>query len=749
MKYSAAMTTLRSSQFSARNVGTLIVVFVYVVYYGALIIKGHGIPYVLDNNETYSALLHAHNLWNFDFFKSFGLADDATSPLAAAHPVIHTHQGDFPRIFAFILYALGARSAESQVWITTFTVGLASLLLAQTFFRRVGNDVFATIATLLLITDYLLFAQWQVNTYRVWHGFFFFAALTCVHGLTEWKRSKWAIATIVLYACLLYWELVYASFVAVTVGTYTLIIYRRTPRLVVVAALVQTIGAAIGLGILICQVILYLGWHDFITDLKLTYGARNFGDDPFAVMQTLKDFYDTRNITFWYNIQSDIGSHGIVAFLHSIFANVFQVQSPLFVLVTLCLSVASLVADSRLPNAQDTRVVNFSVSTFATVVLGLGFFSFLMTVALGGNFLRNTFDEDFNWLDSLSSLRTPLFVFGFGFALSILLRKFAATLTANRMLSGPDRCSVAAIYFLYLSIFIISQQFLYDVRYESLSSPVLITPWLVRIVVSLAALAGGILILSGKRSLLGSWQSVPSSLIPYFVSGVVGYLFVYVFNPGYLNSGYLVRLCPLPIFHVDAFLALGLFAAVGIATNAYRKGRLLKFDFGTGTMAAVSGALIVALLGYWALLQYRYMYLVPPTQFAFAKTLNSRPAASEGIVSNTYAAPFGMIANTWAYMDGDFGNEVRPGTRKMANRYLWFADKASNLTYQTPGLFVCFEQLATLFSIANYASLAASNAPGCSRFEAAGKGKPDGPQLKLINKDEQNHRWAVYELKWK
>ena len=363
-----------------RNTGTLIILIAYTVYYVSLISRGHGVPYVLDNNETYSALLHAHNLWNFDFFRSFGLADDVASPLQSAHPVIHTHQGDFPRLFAFILYAFGARSARVKIWITTFTVGIASLLLAKTFFTRVAGDLFATIIVLILMTDYLLFAQWQVNIYRVWHGFFLFASLVCAHGLGDWSRRKWVIATVCLYACLLYWELIFASFVAVTTGAYTAWIYRRTPRLILIAAFTQSIGAAIGLGILITQVVLYLGWQDFLVDLKSTYGARNFGDDPFVAVEKLKEFYDGHNITFWYNIQSDVNFRGPVPFLRSIFANVLQVQTPFYTLVTLGLAAAAFVADARLPNANDTVVADLSVSARATAVLTAGLYFFLVTV---------------------------------------------------------------------------------------------------------------------------------------------------------------------------------------------------------------------------------------------------------------------------------------------------------------------------------------------------------------------------------
>ncbi|HWF47502.1 MAG TPA: hypothetical protein VG168_10890, partial [Bryobacteraceae bacterium] len=68
--------------------GALVILSVYFVWYSFLILRGHGIPYVMDNNETFSALNHARNLWSFDFFRSFGLTDEAVSPDAAAHPFV-------------------------------------------------------------------------------------------------------------------------------------------------------------------------------------------------------------------------------------------------------------------------------------------------------------------------------------------------------------------------------------------------------------------------------------------------------------------------------------------------------------------------------------------------------------------------------------------------------------------------------------------------------------------------------------
>ncbi len=124
--------------FAARHAGALVVVAAFIAVSTALFVMGDGIPYVMDNNETFSSLNHALQPVEFDFFKSYGLADEAASPYPAAHPVVHSHQGNFPRLFAFLIYVLGARSAESQILVTTLTIGVASVLMAYAFFDGWG-----------------------------------------------------------------------------------------------------------------------------------------------------------------------------------------------------------------------------------------------------------------------------------------------------------------------------------------------------------------------------------------------------------------------------------------------------------------------------------------------------------------------------------------------------------------------------------------------------------------------------------
>ena len=149
----------------------ILVALAYGLLFGSCLWVTGGFPYVLDNNESFSSLWHARNLYDFGLARSWGLADESFSPHAGAHPYVHTHQGNFPRLFAFALYVLGARDITSQIVLTTFTVGLASVLLMFRFFSELATPRFGAIACIVFMTDYVLFSQWQMVTYRVWHTF--------------------------------------------------------------------------------------------------------------------------------------------------------------------------------------------------------------------------------------------------------------------------------------------------------------------------------------------------------------------------------------------------------------------------------------------------------------------------------------------------------------------------------------------------------------------------------------------------
>ena len=125
------MTKLITSMVNTgHRAGLVAVGGVYVLVFGTLLVQTDFLPYVFDNNETFSAWFHAYNLLNFDFGKSFGLTDEAFSFGAAAHPYVYTHGLNFPRFASVLMHLLGAKTPESQVLFSTATIGAIGIWFA-------------------------------------------------------------------------------------------------------------------------------------------------------------------------------------------------------------------------------------------------------------------------------------------------------------------------------------------------------------------------------------------------------------------------------------------------------------------------------------------------------------------------------------------------------------------------------------------------------------------------------------------
>lgn len=306
----------------------VVVLATYVVLYAVLLFRTDGYPYVLDNNESYSSWWHARSLYENGIAKTKGLTDEVFSPAPTASPYIHSHQGNLPRLFTFILYAAGFRSISAQIWLTTFTVGLAAVWLAFRFLSRLANPLFATLTCLLLITDYLFFTQWQVGLYNIWHGFFFFSSLWCVQTLgTAERPGRWLLLATLNFAALFYWEYVFTAFIAVLCGLYALVLYWRRFRLVWLLAGALVAGAAIAAGTLLAQLTAYMGWSNVMEDVRLTLTARNAAADP-ALLERVTSFYREHRIIFWHNFTEAAPLRSFSALWDSLFAFHLKYYTP-------------------------------------------------------------------------------------------------------------------------------------------------------------------------------------------------------------------------------------------------------------------------------------------------------------------------------------------------------------------------------------------------------------------------------------
>ena len=322
----------------------------YGVCHGSILLYSRGLPYVMDANESFSVFWHAYNLLHFSIAESFGLTDESYGPTAAAHPYVHTHQGNMPRLFGALIYVLGADTVEAQIVVTTLVIGTATVVFAFFAMRRLSNSLFALVFCALLVTDYLQFAQWNVVTYRVWYGFLFFAILLSIMRAGE-PRSRWAMAGLFgSFVLLFYNELVFAGLMAIIAALFTGYWYRDRTRLAIRLWSIEVTGAATAVTILLAQLIGKFGLSVVKQDFTKTFLLRNLSSNVDQQNASM-EFFKEHGIVFWPNFVSDSPyEKGLFPFFKVQMTFIFQLYTPwltLLMVILLCGFLFALAIDRR------------------------------------------------------------------------------------------------------------------------------------------------------------------------------------------------------------------------------------------------------------------------------------------------------------------------------------------------------------------------------------------------------------------
>src|SRR5262245_26288882 len=198
----------------------LAVLVCYCAVFGGILIYSDFLPYTFDNNESFSAFWHARNMYEYGIANSSGLADESFSYAAAAHPYVYSHAGASPRLFAYLLYVLGIRTVELQIALTVFTIGVLAFWFAYRFLAEISTRLYATIACLLLMTDYIVFAQWHVGMWHTWKMFLLFGGLYLAHRVAQKKQARPLLVVYASSAFLFYYETVFNVYVAAAAFFY-------------------------------------------------------------------------------------------------------------------------------------------------------------------------------------------------------------------------------------------------------------------------------------------------------------------------------------------------------------------------------------------------------------------------------------------------------------------------------------------------------------------------------------------------
>jgi len=684
MRQGRESPSLRARWSEAYKRGLGAVILAYCVCLGSLLAFTDGLPYVLDNNETFSSLIHARNMLRFDIRETRGLTDEAYGLAPAQHPYVYTHGGNFPRLYTLLLYVLGARSAEAQIVVTTFSVGLLGLLLAYRFWSRAATPMFALAYCLLLMTDQVMQTQWLVNTWRAWHHFFVFSSLLCVDALVRKRSAPRLLVAITLlnFACLVYLEMAFAATVTILAFVYSGLVGRRRPGRVFRGWLSIVGGATVGAAVLVAQLIGYYGWEGLREDVRLTFFARNAAaTDLRAFRAEVWSFVEEHHLVFWDNFLAGTGTYS------GFFRWCLLPYTPLLVFIALLISTAWAMSLLRQP-AFVSRPSGWKWSSHSAVP---------WVVASGGLFAcAVSMDASFAGLKAESPRLGRIGVGIAGAALVglafVLHRRLRGWDQAKELPAGGVVGSVALL--LAFATFARLHPLLYGdglvfaplfrELIEKTGGP---TVWLL-CVLGAAVLAVSLLL---RPSPLPRGRRY-RGLFLFAIAGVIAVATIFFLLPGYVASGYLARYCPLSIYVHILPLAAAFYVLARMSLAA-----VTALAMGRWPRAVLSSAalfLLCLLSSYWLVLQARWITGLDP-RATLLKELEEPQYRGASFVVNAYAAPVAYITGGWAYFDPQLGkSEFRRLDggfyQRRDFRYLWLADKHSNREYFEPDYFVCF-----------------------------------------------------------
>jgi hypothetical protein len=358
-------------KFAQLDAGWVAVLLCYCAVFGGILIYSNFLPYTFDNNESFSAFWHARNMYEYGIANSSGLADESFSYDPAAHPYVYTHAGASPRLFAYLLYVLGIRTIELQIAVTVFTVGLLAFWFAYRFLAEISTRLYATIACLLLMTDYIVFAQWHVGMWHTWKMFLLFGGLYLAQRVASKKQAYPLLAIYAFHAFLFYYETVFNVYVAAAVFLY-LIFASRDYRFAVKFGFAQFAGALTAAAILLGQLTLQFGWDVVRTDIYYTFIGRNFASDVTTFLEAARKFYSDHNIVFWLNVPESGYYRNLPWAVRFLFQD-HAVHTPPWTLVVLAFAAAEIVRRLRVERVRPSMLSRAAnpVTAPAAFVLGM------------------------------------------------------------------------------------------------------------------------------------------------------------------------------------------------------------------------------------------------------------------------------------------------------------------------------------------------------------------------------------------
>jgi hypothetical protein len=671
----------------------LAVLLSYFTVFGGMLVYSDFLPFTFDNNESFSAYWHARNMYEYGIASSSGLPDESLSNDAAAHPYLYTHAGASPRLFAYVLYVLGVRTVQLQIAVTAFTIGLLAFWFVYRFLADISTRLYAVVACLLLMTDYIMFAQWHIGLWHVWKTLLLFGGLYLAQRVAGKEQSRPLLAVYAFHAFLFYYETIFNVYVAAVLFLYV-VFATRDYRLAIKFGLAQFAGVLTAAVVLLAQLVTQFGWEVVRIDIYYTFIGRNFATDAAAFIQAAKAFYADHNIVFWLNVP-DVAPYRNVAWTLRVFFQDHAVHTPPWTIVVLAFAAAELIRHLR--SKYDPPLTSGNASRLAAV--SAGFVLGALSAGLAGVLIRHPeVGAGLAPVSPLSVSRLWPVLMGGGilFAAAVFFARATPRPPVSRMLG-------ASAFLAAVLVFLLIQPDLYH-RAPNLVATAPEPIWRA----ALAAFAGytrsGAFFVSGMI-VLAAWYAF-GPFIPRkgatsdrfwlaFATMLVVYILVYWMFTGYVYTGYFARFAPLTVYVNDLILAVGLVAMIDCVRGWYvsfkQSTNWRRFAYGGGAAVAAFG--LAGVLVYWGALQLFLFRKLPPDTISFLPILSTPPFHGSTFAGLSYGATPAYFSRNWAYLDtalaegsvtlGPDGYDV-----KQDLTYAWFADRAVNPAYRKPEYFL-------------------------------------------------------------
>jgi hypothetical protein len=373
----------------------------------------------------------------------------------------------------------------------------------------------------------------------------------------------------------------------------------------------------------------------------------------------------------------------------------------------------------------------------------------------------------FDWRVHTPLLAITIWILNAGWLLSLLPRRK----------SGNTRFTsisiIVVIVFAVVVLVLLPQSVLFDHYFSPIWDELhrMAGPHAVQSLVAVAAgLIAATVSVVGVAAVFGSDdRSQLRGVLLFMICGGLAYSVVFFLSPGFIYSSYLVRHAPFTVFFTDVLVAVGLYVVISTAVILIRSSiteshMSVMRQYGRSSIAAVAVLLALFLVGYWFLVQARYVSWLPPDHYAFLKKLAHPPYRGASFVVNNYAAPVAAYTGEWAYFDPGIsaGFVVRKGQQLHLagdRKYLWFADRDTNPEYRKPDYFICMIA-QTPSSVVNRLRpdrRPGFGDPGCSTLPLVRLAEnPDSPVkgIKLVEHDRAGlekrgtDSWAIVKLDW-